>query len=487
VLARRYSRGKGTFPIARYLSRYHPNGFDLAIVDEVHRHKGADTAQGMALGWVGRAAKRTIGITATLTSGKPGSVFHLLHRLSREFRQEWRHSEATAFAREHGLVRRIWGQDAEGATAGRRSALKEKVRPRTQELPGLSPAILRYVLDRTAFVRLADLRAHLPPFDEQGVTVEMSPEQQFCHQRVLGALSDALRSDLQQRRGAALAAKLHLLLTWPDTPWRPLWELAAEDGAPPLAPLPENRLYPKEQLLLQMCREEAQSGRRTLVYCTHTGEAGPVDRAVRLLQEEGLRVEHLGANISARAREEWIERRAPKMDVLVTSPRLVGEGLDLLQFPTIVWLEPEYNVYVVRQASRRSWRLGQTQPVRVRHLYYGQTAQEHSVRLVALGVVAAAALDGDVAEAAGGLGALAGSEAVYELARAVLGEVGGEDLGVILRRAHEAEMQATIAIDGTSIVGGWALDAAAARRRSQVAVSTAANAHQTSAHQTSLF
>jgi aryl-alcohol dehydrogenase-like predicted oxidoreductase len=80
VLARRYSRGKGAFPIARYLSRYHPNGFDLAIVDEVHRHKGSDTAQGMALGWVGRAAKRTIGITATLTSGKPGSVFHLLHR-----------------------------------------------------------------------------------------------------------------------------------------------------------------------------------------------------------------------------------------------------------------------------------------------------------------------------------------------------------------------------------------------------------------------
>jgi hypothetical protein len=41
-------------------------------------------------------------------------------------------------------------------------------------------------------------------------------------------------------------------------------------------------------------------------------------------------------------------------------------------------------------------------------------------------------------------------------------------------------MRATIAIDGTSIVGGWALDAAAARRRSQVAVSTATNAHQTS-------
>ena len=58
------------------------------------------------------------------------------------------------------------------------------------------------------------------------------------------------------------------------------------------------------------------------------------------------------------------------VDVLVCHPRLVQTGLDLVEFPTICWYETDYSVYTMRQASRRSWRIGQTQPVQVVFMAY---------------------------------------------------------------------------------------------------------------------
>jgi len=53
------------------------------------------------------------------------------------------------------------------------------------------------------------------------------------------------------------------------------------------------------------------------------------------------------------------------VDVLITKPELVKTGMDLLDFPTIIFLQTSYNVYTLQQAARRSWRIGQKQAARV--------------------------------------------------------------------------------------------------------------------------
>ena len=45
--------------------------------------------------------------------------------------------------------------------------------------------------------------------------------------------------------------------------------------------------------------------------------------------------------------------------MLICHPRLMATRLDLINCPTIVWHETDYLVYVMRQASRWSWRIGQ--------------------------------------------------------------------------------------------------------------------------------
>src|SRR6478672_8185127 len=61
------------------------------------------------------------------------------------------------------------------------------------------------------------------------------------------------------------------------------------------------------------------------------------------------------------------------VQVVICHPKLVETGLDLLDFPTIIFYESGYSLHTLRQASRRSWRIGQKQPVRVKFLCYEGT------------------------------------------------------------------------------------------------------------------
>ena len=58
-------------------------------------------------------------------------------------------------------------------------------------------------------------------------------------------------------------------------------------------------------------------------------------------------------------------------------------GLDQLDFPTICCGRTYYSDYTMRQASRRSWRIGQTRPVKVVFLADRNTLQADKLKLEA--------------------------------------------------------------------------------------------------------
>ena len=61
---------------------------------------------------------------------------------------------------------------------------------------------------------------------------------------------------------------------------------------------------------------------------------------------------------------------------------MVQTGLDLWSIPDIFFYETGYSIYTLRQASRRSWRIGQRNNVNVKFFYYAGTMQETCVRLM---------------------------------------------------------------------------------------------------------
>jgi hypothetical protein len=82
------------------------------------------------------------------------------------------------------------------------------------------------------------------------------------------------------------------------------------------------------------------------------------------------------------------------VEVVICHPKLVETGLDLLAFPTLYFYETGYSLHTLRQASRRSWRIGQRFPVRVKFVTYSGTMQETCLRLMGKKMLVALMMEG---------------------------------------------------------------------------------------------
>jgi hypothetical protein len=121
-------------------------------------------------------------------------------------------------------------------------------------------------------------------------------------------------------------------------------------------------------------------------------------RLERILRQEGISCAIMRSNIDTSKREAWYERRLKEgVQVFIAHPRLVETGLDLLFAPTIIFYESGYSLHTLRQASRRSWRIGQNQPVRVKFMCYEGTMQAKCLRLMGKKLLVALAMEGKFA------------------------------------------------------------------------------------------
>jgi hypothetical protein len=85
-------------------------------------------------------------------------------------------------------------------------------------------------------------------------------------------------------------------------------------------------------------------------------------------------------------------------------------------FPTLIFYQTGYNLFTMRQASRRAWRIGQRKDCKVIYLYYGGTLQARAMALMGKKMEAAQALEGRFS--AEGLASMAGEEGSAEMALA---------------------------------------------------------------------
>jgi hypothetical protein len=79
---------------------------------------------------------------------------------------------------------------------------------------------------------------------------------------------------------------------------------------------------------------------------------------------------------------------------VICHPKLVETGLDLLAFPTLYFYETGYSLHTLRQASRRSWRIGQKHPVQVKFLVTKGTTQTTCLRLMGKKMLVALMMEG---------------------------------------------------------------------------------------------
>jgi len=423
------SRGPRRYAKAEFIKRYLRGVFDLFIADEVHELKGHHTAQGIAMGAIASACRHCLALTGTLMGGYASNLLAIFWRLFPEKMtgQGFSFHQPREFLNTYGTLERIIELDREG---GRRRVF------RVFERPGVSPTILTdFLLDRSVFISLEDVTDALPPFTEEIRWVEMDPEMAAIYHDLKSALTRRVRKALDERDRTAAGTYVHTLLGWPDEAFR------GEDVGSVQVPALQRDLLPKEQELIDIVREEKRKGRRVLVYVEHSGTRDIIPRLLEVLQKHGFSAVALRAGTtSTENREAWIERtlKARDPDALICNVNLVKTGLDLVQFPTVVFYQTGYSAYTIRQASRRSWRITQQQPVRVHYLIYKDTLQEEALALVASKMEVALTLEGNLSDR--GLVALAETSTsdVLELARRLV-EDHRSDLQALWSRYRKLE------------------------------------------------
>lgn len=403
--------GEGGYQPTEFIKRYLPDGyFDLLVVDEGHEYKNSGSAQGQAMGVLAAKARKTVLLTGTLMGGYADDLFYLLFRILTQrmiedgYRPNARGSMAPAamsFMRDHGVLKDIY---TERDGDSHKTARGKKLSVRTVKAPGFGPkGIHRFVLPFTVFLKLKDIGGNvLPDYQEEFVDVPMAPEQASAYQRLAATLTAELRQALARRDTTLLGVVLNVLLAWPDCCFRP--EIVKHPRSrDTLAFVPaifgDEQLMPKEQALVDLCLEEKAKGRKVLAYTVYSGTRDTTSRLKKVLEQSGLKVAVLRASVDTARREDWILDQVDRgIDVLITNPELVKTGLDLLDFPTIAFLQTGYNVYTLQQAARRSWRIGQKHPVRVVFFGYAGSSQITCLQLMAKKIAVAQSTSGDVPE-----------------------------------------------------------------------------------------
>jgi hypothetical protein len=385
-----------------FIGRHMPEFFDYAIADEVHELKG-DTAQGNALGTLASCARHTVVLTGTLLGGYADEVFNILFRLEpgKMIREGFEHGEAgvRAFTETYGLLEKVTVIEPED-NACSEARLTKRVRRR----PGASPLLFgRFLMSLGAFISLEDISEALPPYREEVVSVEMDPVLRVAYKKLEGDVKAALKEHRGNQSVASVA--LNALLLYPDRPFGlgnlHGWEFNPETQRREKFPISETTdlneqiAYSKERRLVEEVKAELARGRRCQIYAVYTQKRDVTRRLERILSNEGIRVAVLTTEVPPDAREGWYERQLRSgAQAVICHPKLVQTGLDLIDFPTILFYETGYSIYVLRQASRRSWRIGQRLPVKVKFFHYAETMQESCLRLMGKKLLVSLAMEG---------------------------------------------------------------------------------------------
>lgn len=392
------------FPLSSYIKK-RIRKIDGLIVDELHQYSG-ESAQGQAMAELAGISNKVIGMTATLVNGYAKGIFYLLFRLKSHLMllDNQKYEASRDFCHQYGVVEEFY--QVENKTTGYNStskAVKRKVREKF--LPGISPIVYsRFLLENAVFLSLADMGKELPDYEEIPLFCNMTDEIQEEYKRLENEFKKIMTKN-KKIGNSILSAYMNLLSAYPDQPYghdpiyNPFRTVEEEALIIPQDLGSVDTMQPKDDKIIELIERKIAAGENVIIYTAWT-RLDSQDKMFKALNDKGIPAAILKPHIEPIKREAWVEKKLQSgVRVLITNPALVETGLDLNAFTTLIFYNIAYNLYIFRQASRRSWRINQTAPkVEVYMFYYKDTMQQRALRLMASKFSAATVIEGNISE-----------------------------------------------------------------------------------------
>lgn len=436
-----------------FTGRYMSDWFDYAICDEAHQLAN-DTAQGNGLGKLAACVDRIVILTGTLLGGYADDVYNLLFRLEADKMvadgYQWGEAGLRAFSEKYGVLEKV--TTIEPAD---NSCSKARVTKQIKRKPGASPLLFGdFLMSLAALVSLEDISAELPPYSEEVIGVPMDAPLQAAYKALEEDITDAIKA--HRMNHSVISVGLNALLLYPDHPWN-IGDLYGYEYNPETKrrerfliaspeSLDQNFLYAKERRLIELVRAELARGSRCChIYAVYTQKRDVTTRLAEILRRQGFHVAVLTSDVPPEKREAWFSQRLREgVQVTISHPKIIETGMDLLSHPSLIFFETGYSLHTLRQASRRSWRIGQRQPVRVFYLQYEETMQSSCLRLMGKKLLVSLAMEGKFCRE--GLQALEeDDDMLTAMARELVMEKGVGESAAAVWRQLQAEHSAVLA------------------------------------------
>jgi hypothetical protein len=389
------------------------------LVSNCHETKGGDTNIGYATRWLSSASRYTIQMTGTIYNGFASGLFHMAHRGLKSFRDIYTYDDVNRFVDHHGLRQKITKEKSRYAWSST-YGYSRNASVRNEEIPGATPGIVAVLLPYTAFLHIEDISDDLPPYKETQLAIEPSKESyawKDYDKLIEGTLFDEAKAAAQRGNMGLFSMYLQASLGHLDCAEHGDRFEHKEIGVIEVQPAQD--AVEKDAAIIDLIQKENSNGNRVLLYIMQANRRDPMPRLgvklnllgikyaiLRKGEEDSVLPDGTKMKVDGFLREEFVNTAVAKgATVMMCSPELVKTGLDLIQFPRIVFFAPHYSIFLLRQASRRSWRLGQTKPVEVIYAYWKGTRQQDALAHVAKKMRAATLIDGRAISGLGSMGA----------------------------------------------------------------------------------
>jgi len=437
----------------------------LLIWDEVHECAHGDTGNGEAFNRIAGLSQKVLAMTGTPFNGRSSSIFNLEYALNPRTRQRYNWGGAPRLSRktrgergfqtiaaddskQRGRAESRWVADMgvrEQVVEERPSYDKETgaftgtstyERP-FEEAPGISPLLVAEVLDHAIFFSLGDLGKALPLYEEIALPVEMDADTYEQYDRTRQQLKDYLIGRRWEGDTTFRGAYLQWAMGWVNAAHRPhevihniKHPITGEKLPHVVTSIPsygEDRVYAKEQALIDLVRSELEQNRPCVIYIRQTATRDIQPRIEALIRQHvpTARTFILKNTVEAERREAVIEAEVAKgTNIVISNPELVKTGLDLVFAPTLIFYEIVFNLGTMMQAAGRSYRLNQTHThCKTYYLFCEGTMEQTAVQLMSRKQRAAKLLTGDIGLT--GLDALTEGEGGFE--EALLEAIGRDE------------------------------------------------------------
>ena len=415
--------------LAKYIQKKMKGFFDLIIFDEVHELKAGDSAQGAVLGKLGGGRAKILPMTGTLMGGKASDIFYLLYRTAsaQMIQEDIGYNQVTKFVSKYGISEKTVKIDDED---NKFSIGKKRNKEEPRERPGLSPLVVgKFLIDKTAFVRLSDFAEELPIYTEHPIACQMHPKTKEGYEMLMGYKNFLREASKPQK---IISSAIQAMLRYTDTHKAEFICDDIEGEDVPLIITPEVDIpigeTDKEKELLKIVKGAKRQGNKVLIFTTQTKKRDLQPRIAKLLEVNNIKAAVMYNTVSTSKRDEWIKNKTAKIDALICHPKLVSTGMNLLEYPEIVFFDTGYSTYTLRQASRRSYRINQPRSeINVYYFYTMNTIQTDCLSLMAVKNEVSLMAEGEIQE--GGLSLMANgtSSIMSQLAKVINGELKTEN------------------------------------------------------------